>query len=129
MDLNVGDIIELLGPGKGDLIYNIFLYFIFFFALLGLLLMPDKNLLPTLLMGGVLLATLVAKLSISSSPPIIGTKDFGMLIVNISMFVLPLLAAGMVRAKKKAGAVIPAIITALFGFVYFFMFWLLEQRA
>jgi uncharacterized membrane protein len=81
----------------------------------------------TLLMAGVLLATVVAKLSISSSPPILKTREFGMLIINIVMFVFPLLGAGLIRSRKKGRAMLFGIITGLIGGAYFFFFWFMEQ--
>jgi hypothetical protein len=104
------------------------LYFIFFFALITMLVMPDKNLVPTLLIAAVLIAAVVAKLSLSARPPIIRSDDFLMYVLNVSTFVFPLLVAGLVRAKKKGRVVPAAIMTSLFGGVYFFMFWFLVQR-
>lgn len=104
------------------------LYLIFFFALITMLLMPDKNLTSTLLIGGVLLAALVAKLSISARPPIFKKDEFGMLLLNIVMFVFPLLSAGLIRSRKKGRVIPPAILTGILGGVYFFMFWFVEQR-
>ncbi len=132
MHLNVQDILRLLEPGHAALIWSIFLYIIFFFALITLFSMPDKNMVPTLLIGAVLLFAIVAKLSITAfldgvSQPIIHKGDFGMYVINVAMFVFPILAVGMTRARKNR-SVAPAIITALTGAVYFFMFWLIVQR-
>lgn len=121
-------ILFYLSPGSSPLGWSILLYFVFFFAFITLLVMPDKNLVPTLLIAGVLMATVVAKLSISARPPLLEKKEFGMLIINVIMFIFPLLSAGLVRAKKKGRVVPAAIMTAIFGGVYFFMFWFLEQR-
>lgn len=129
MDVNFQDILQALGPGTGqDAIWSVFLYIIFFFAMITLFLTPDKNMVPTLLIAGVLMATIVAKLSLGTSPPLLERKEFGMMIVNITMFIFPIIAVGMLRAKKNRMAA-PAIITAVTGFVYFFMFWLVVQRA
>jgi uncharacterized MnhB-related membrane protein len=127
-NIQLSDILALLGPSTGNPIWNILLYIIFFCALVAMLAMPDKNLLPTLLIAGVMFAAVVAKLSTSANPPILESAEFGMLIINVIMFVFPLLAAGLLRAKKKSRVVIPAILCAVFGFVYFFMFWLTEMR-
>lgn len=126
--LNLQEILFLIGPQSGQLGWTILLYIIFFFALITMLVMPDKNLVPTLLIGAVMLCAVIAKLSISARPPILEKKEFGMLIINIIMFTFPLLTAGLVRAKKKGKVVPPAIMTAIFGGVYFFMFWFIEQR-
>lgn len=126
--LNLQDILFLIGPSSGELIWNILLYIIFFFALITMLVMPDKNLLPTLLIATVLLVTVIAKLSLSSRQPILQPRELGMLIINAITFIFPLLTAGLVRAKKVGKVVAPAIVTALFGAVYFFLFWFFIQR-
>ncbi|KXK22901.1 MAG: hypothetical protein UZ15_CFX003000791 [Chloroflexi bacterium OLB15] len=131
MNVNVQEILVLLGPGSGDLVWNIMIYAVFFLALISLLLMPDKNLLPTLLVAGVMFAAVVAKLSLSvgfGQRPILKECEFGMLIINIVMFIFPLLAAGILRAKKKAKVVIPLILCAITGFLFFFLYWLLVQN-
>ncbi len=120
-------------PGTGQtLIWSIFLYVIFFFALITLLLMPNKNMVPTLLIATVLLFAIVAKLSVSSgnirgSQPIIRSKDFGMLVINAGMFLFPLIAIGTTRARKNR-TVFPAVMTSLAAGVYFFLFWLVAQH-
>lgn len=126
--LTFQSILELLGPGKGYILWNILLYLIFFLSLLTVLTMPDKNLLPTLIMVGVVMATVIAKLSISSVPPLLRKNEFGMFMLNVSIFVLPLLTAGIVRARKKGRTVILCIITGSLGGMYFFFFWAMEQR-
>src|SRR5664279_3508760 len=133
MHINFHDIITLLSPGTGQiLVWSIFLYIIFFFALITLLNMPDKNMIPTLLIATTLLFSIVGKLSVSApsvpgSQPIIRSKDFGMFVINVGMVVLPLIAVGMTRARKNR-SVAPAIITALTAMVYFFLFWLVAQH-
>jgi hypothetical protein len=126
--VDLQDILFLIGPTSGQVAWNILLYIIFFFALITMLVMPDKNLLPTLLIAGVLLAAVVAKLSLSARPPIIPLDHFLMYVLNATMFIFPLLVAGLVRAKKKGRVVPAAIMTSLFGGVYFFVFWFLMQR-
>jgi hypothetical protein len=132
MDIDFQDIVALLGPGSGQvLLWSIFLYIIFFFALITLLVMPDKNMVPTLLIAGVLLFAIVAKLSVSApnigSAPILRNREFGMFVINVGMFVFPLIAIGMTRARKNR-APVPAIITSLTAGVYFFAFWLVAQN-
>lgn len=135
-NINFQDIVTLLSPGSGQaLVWSIFLYFIFFFALITLLLMPDKNMVPTLLVAGVMLFAIVAKLSVAiiighaiRAQPIIDKLDFGMFVINVGMFVFPFIAVGMIRARKNR-AVAPALITGLAGGIYFFLFWVLVQRA
>src|SRR5215213_6063487 len=98
MKLNPQDIVTLLSPGSGQvLVWSIFLYLIFFFALIMLFTMPDKNMLPTLLVATTLLFAIVGKLSVSAfymkiGRPIIANKDFGMFVINVGMVVFPLIA-------------------------------------
>jgi hypothetical protein len=128
MDVNFQDILQALGPGTGqDIIWSIFLYLIFFFALITMFLIPDKNMVPTLLIGAVLLCTMVAKVSLGIDPPILERKEFGMMVINVIMLIFPIIAVGMARAKKNKMAA-PAIITAVLGGVYFFTFWVIVQR-
>lgn len=129
MSVDVQEIIRLLGPSSGQPVWNILLYLIFGLALLTLLLMPDKNLIPTLLIASVLLAALVAKLSISATRnPVFQPDSFGQYMVNIVPFVAPIIAAGMIRTKKKTNVIPPAILTAILGGLFFFGFWLFVQR-
>jgi hypothetical protein len=128
MDIDFQAILRALGPGSGtDLIWSIFLYLIFFLSLIALFLIPDKNMVPTLLMAGVLLCTVIAKLSLGIRPPILQRQEFGMMIINVVMLIFPAIALGTIRAKKNKAAA-PAILTALLGGTYFFLFWLIEQR-
>ena len=93
--LDFQDIIALLGPGTGQvLIWSLFLYVIFFFALITLLVMPDKNMVPTLLIASVLLFAIIAKLSVTApvSQAIFKPTDFGMYVINVGMLVFPLIA-------------------------------------
>ncbi len=129
--INFQDIVALLSPGTGQaIIWSFFLYIIFFFALVTLFLMPDKNMVPTLLVATVLLFAIVAKLSVAAidlhKQVIIAKNDFGMFVINVGMFVFPLIAIGMARARKSK-ATAPAIITALVGGTYFFLFWFIVQ--
>ena len=130
--VKLSDIGALLAPGPGQtIIWSIFLYIIFFFALITLFTMPEKNMVPTLLVAGVLLFAIVAKLSVNSlalgKRPILQKTDFGMFVINVGMFVFPLIAVGMTRARKNRAA-IPAIITALTAAVYFFAYWFFVQQ-
>ncbi len=93
--------------------------------------MPDKNLLATLLVAGVMASAVIAKLSLSVSrpmDPILTQCEFGMYLNNLVMFVFPILAAGIIRAKKKAKVVIPLILCAVLGFLFFFGYWFFVQN-
>lgn len=112
------------------LLFSILIYLIFVIALITLFLMPDKNLIPTLLTAGVLLAAVMAKL-ITGGAVIQGFRptQFGVLIVNVIPFLFPFLVAGMTRTRKRSNPVIPlGIFTGILGGVYFFLFWFIVQR-
>jgi hypothetical protein len=121
----MSDILKLLWPADVNPLWNILLYIIFFLALITLFLVPDKNMTSTLIMGVVILACIIDLLQVFTP------KSFGTLILHIGMFALPLIAVGMVRVRagKTVKAMPPGILTAIFGGLYFFMFWLLEQRS
>lgn len=123
----------LLGFGQGtDIIWNIFLYLIFILSVFTLFRMPDKNMVPTLLVAGVLACVVIGKLSINAKyigeDPVLSRREFGMFVINAIMIVFPFIAAGMVRAKKKGVVIGPAIFTGIIAIVYFFMFGIIEQR-
>lgn len=123
------DILALLAPGTGqNFLWSVFLYLIFFFGLLTLFLIPDKNMVPTILMGLVLVAAAVAKISLAQRRnPILDPGSFEMFVINVVMFVFPLVTIGMTRAKKnRSGA--PAGVTALLAGLYFIVFYLFAQR-
>lgn len=122
--ISLQEIAQNLLPNSQYLIWDIFLYVIFFLSLITLFMQSDKQLLPTLLMAAVLLLTLVAKLSLSRQIPF-QRDEFGMLVVNCGIFIFPALVAGMTKAKKSRG---PAILAAIIGFVFMFMYWLIFQR-
>ena len=129
-NLDFQEIVRLLSPGEGvDILWSIFLYIIFFFALITLLFMPDNNMVATLMIATVMLMAIVAKVSIASSDPILRPREFGMMIINVLMGIFPFIVAGMVRVRTRKGKIQPpAIIGGIFGIVYFFLFWLFVQR-
>ncbi|MDX2140630.1 MAG: hypothetical protein SF123_21285 [Chloroflexota bacterium] len=122
-----------LAPAGGvsnAIIYSIFLYLIFILALITLFLMPDKNLVPTLLTGAVLMAAVLAKL-VTAGANVGGFRpeQFGMLIVNVIPFLCPFLVAGMTRTRKRTNPVPPlAILTGLLGGVYMFIYGFFVMR-
>jgi hypothetical protein len=138
MEINWSQIGQLLSLGSGpEILVSFLLYVVFFLALIGLFLTPDKNLVATLMTATVLLGALVAKLSIAAArvrgvDEIIPLDDIGMLAINAIMFTFPFIVAGITRKARGSGKtknVLPMIICGLFAGVYFFMFWLLYQRA
>lgn len=130
-NLRVEDMLQLLELGTGlNALWSIFLYIIFFIALFTLFTMPDKNMVPTLLIATVLLCAVVAKISLASNDPIFEQREFGMMIINIATGVLPFIVAGMVRrGKTRQVTAIPlAIITGIAGSIYALLFLLFIQR-
>jgi ABC-type cobalamin transport system permease subunit len=128
-------ILSYLLPTRGFEFFDIMLYIMFFMALLALFTTPDKNMVPTLLLAGVLLFIIVAKLStaaiVKPGAPIMGKKDFGMYAINVGMLVFPLIAIGLTRKPKSTSKVKNApfaILGAVLGAVYDFAFWMVHQR-
>jgi hypothetical protein len=118
--LQLQDILNKLAPRSGvELLYDIFLYIIFFLALITMFMQSDKQLFPTIVMAAVAAMAVLGKLSIFPA------KDFGSLIINAGMFVLPLIVAGITSAKKSQA---PAIFGGILGGLYFFLFWVVSQR-
>ncbi len=119
-DINLQDIIQLLGPNAGNgLIWNIFIYVIFFFTLVTMLLQGDKALLTTLISAAGLMLCVIDKLVIFEP------REFGSLVVHSGMFLFPALVGGMTRDKKSRA---PAVIASVAGAIYFFLFWFFFQR-
>lgn len=125
-DFNFQDIINALGPRNTmpELLFDILLYAIFGIGFVTMLLIPDKQLMPSLLMIAVLGLTVIAKLDIFDPTELI------VLALNVGIFVIPLIVAGMLRARpgKMPAALWPAILTGLVGGGYFFIFWAMAQR-
>jgi peptidoglycan/LPS O-acetylase OafA/YrhL len=118
--LTFQDILNKLAPRGGiEFLYDIFLYLMFFLAVITMFMQSDKQMFPTILMAAVAAMAVIAKLNV------LKPKEFGSLIINIGMGVLPLIVAGITQAKKSQG---PAIIGGLIGCVYFMLFWLISQR-
>ncbi len=137
MNIELSQVGLLLGLGSGqDLIFSLLLYIIFFLALITMLLLPDKNLVATLLIATVMLCAIVAKLSLASyfvrgADPILSRGEFGMLAINALMFTFPFIVVGVTRKarlKKDVRSGLPSLICGLMGGVYFFLYWLIYQR-
>jgi hypothetical protein len=119
--INLQQILSKLLPRPGTaFIYDIFLYVIFFLALIIMFMQSDKQLPPTIMMAGVAGMAVIAKLDVF--PP----KHLAMLVINAGIFVLPFIVAGITKAKKTTA---PAVICGFIGGVYFFLFWLISQRS
>jgi hypothetical protein len=130
-DLSAKDILNKLGPRSGDqLIWDIFLYGIFFMAMITMFLIPDKQLTATLMMFLVMFFALISKVLVgNTTDAVIEPTDLPVLGFNAGMFVIPLIVAGMVRARRGTPkALFPSIITGILGGGYFFLYWAIEQR-
>jgi hypothetical protein len=119
--LTAGDILARLGPGSPPgLIWNIFLYIIFILAVVTMFMQSDKQNSTTLMMGAVGACAVLAKLNVFPA------HNLGSLLVNVLMFVLPLIVAGIAINKKSVPL---AIFTSLLSGIFFFGFWFLIQRS
>ncbi len=118
--LDINDIIRALGPRSGiDLLYDIMLYLMFFLDLILMFMQGDKELITTVFAGSAAALAVVAKLNIF--PP----KNFGSLVLNAGLLILPLLVTGISKQdKSRPVGVIVSIISGL----HFFLFWFMEQR-
>ncbi len=119
--VNIQEILSKLAPRSGvNLIYDIFLYIIFFMNLILMFGQSDKQTVPTIFAGAAAALAVIAKLDVFSP------KSFGSLIVNAGMLVLPLLVVGISKAKK----VMPlGVISGVLAGLYFFAFWFFSQRS
>jgi len=127
-EVDFNALLSRLGPRSGqDLIYDILLYLIFGLALVTMFLVPDKQLLSTMLMVVVMFFALLAKVELFVP------TDFAIFVLNVGMWVIPWIVAGMVRSpsrrydNKMPKALVPAIITGFLGAGYFFLFWANKQ--
>jgi hypothetical protein len=113
-------ILAQLGPASPPgLIWNIFLYIIFILAVITMFMQSDKQSSTTMMMGAVGAFAVLAKLSIFKP------NNLGSLVINVGMFVFPLIVAGIAKNKKSVG---PAIGTGILSGIYFFGFWFFVQR-
>lgn len=132
-DLDPQEILDLLAPrteNQEDLLFDILLYLIFFMSIISMFLIPDKQLMATMLNFVVILLAVLSKILVGDvAPYILEPTDLPVLPINAGMFVIPLMIAGMVRQRRGSPpAMITGIITGLLGGTYFFLFWFLKQR-
>lgn len=128
---DANELLALLGPrtnrGFNYVLLDIILYALFFMGFITMVLVPDKQLLPSLMMIAVLGLVIIAKLDYVGG--LLDPKELPVLGINVAIFVLPLMVAGMVRSRiGTPKAMIPALITGFIGGGYFFLFWALVQR-
>jgi hypothetical protein len=125
VNIDFQEIIRRLGPSQSfpNILFDILRYLIFILAFITMLMVPDKQLLASLLMTAVLGVVILVKLEIFS--PV----ELPTLALNCALFVIPFIVAGMLRGRNRmARAVYPALLTGLLGGGYFFLFWALVQR-
>ncbi len=131
-DIQLADIIDALGPRSGmDLLWDIFLYTIFLLGMINMALIPEKQLMASLLNFLIIGLAVVSKLLVGDHNSAIFAKDdLETMVLNIGMFVTPMLIAGMLRSHrgKKSKAMMPAIFMGIVGGAYFFLFWAVEQN-
>lgn len=125
-DFDIQQVISALAPRSGsDLLLDLLLYGIFGLGFIAMLLVPDKQMFPSLIMVGVIGASIIAKLDF------FGPTEFATFLVNVSMLVGPIFVAAMVRDPSNRGrrpkALVPAALTGVLGGLYFLIFWALKQ--
>jgi hypothetical protein len=125
IDIDFQGILRRLGPSQSmpGLLFDIMRYLIFILAFITMLMVPDKQLMASLLMTAVLGIVVLVKLEV------FGPTELITLALNCGLFVIPFIVAGMLRGRNRmARAVYPALLTGLLGGGYFFLFWALAQR-
>lgn len=139
--IQLSDIGRLLAPRQGTyLLFDILLYLLFFFGMVNTLLIPDKQLfqsllnlsvvgvavLSKLLVGGILYSPIDEYGNAFTFPPC----EFPVLVMNVWMFVAPLLVAGLLRSVKgkRTKALEVSLAMGAFGGAYFFLFWATQQQ-
>jgi hypothetical protein len=119
--VNLQEVLSHLAPRSGvNLIYDIVLYIVFVLDLILMFGQSDKQTITTVMAGGAAALAVIAKLDVFRP------REFGSLIVNAGMFVLPLLVVGISKAKKVQPL---GVISAVFSALYFFAFWFFSQRS
>jgi predicted membrane-bound dolichyl-phosphate-mannose-protein mannosyltransferase len=130
-DVAWNDLLAALLPRTDGIfiVLDILLYLMFFLNLLAFFMQSDKQIMATMLMGAAMLANIVGKLSTyfaGRDNPIeyLEPTHLAMLIVNCGIFVIPLIVAGMSKAKRPKPL---TIISGVMGGFYFGMFWFFLQ--
>ncbi|RMG90204.1 MAG: hypothetical protein D6712_00275 [Chloroflexi bacterium] len=126
---NIGQVFNIYSP------WDVFIYVIFFLSLITLMLIPDKNMQPTLLMSVVLLFCIIDKVRPAAGRPwstgefiMPGFDDlgFGTLLIHIGMAIFPIVAGTLIRArseKQKRGTpmgILTGMIAGVYAIAFFF---------
>lgn len=106
---------------RPETLADILIYIVFFLALLTTFLLPDGNdMAGNLLYGTMILALFNITVGVEwyDSPDIV--RAFPVFIARVCMFLLPFIAAGAARSKKKKGkAALPlCIVAGVVGLLY-----------
>ncbi|MEL6268748.1 MAG: hypothetical protein AAFV33_12000 [Chloroflexota bacterium] len=121
VDFTFGEIMAQLSLNSDPgLLWNLLIYTCFFLNLIAFFMQDDKDLMSTLTIGGTLALLMIAKLNI------VEPKALLSLIMNVCIFVFPIIVTGMSKAKKSKPL---TAIAGFFGAVYFFGYWAFFQRA
>ncbi|MEM6529580.1 MAG: hypothetical protein AAF653_14880 [Chloroflexota bacterium] len=99
--------------------FNILIYLCLFLNLIAFFMQDDKDLPSTLILGGTMALLLIAKLNI------VDPTDLPALLINVGIFVFPIIVTGMSKAKKSKPL---TGLAGLLGGIYFFGFWAFLQR-
>jgi hypothetical protein len=95
------------------------LYFLIFLYIVVLMFQKKSNLFITILMTIAIMCALIDKIDA------IPRASFGVFIVRILMFTIPLVVAGMTKWEKARG---PGILAGFIAVVYLFARWFGEQK-
>jgi hypothetical protein len=130
--VDVNDIVDALKPRQGkELVWDLFLYSIFFLCLINMAFISDKQQLLSIMNFTTMALALFSKLLVGTHrAAMLGPNDFATLILNIGLMILPLSIAGMARknkGQKSNHAIIPALIAGFMGAGYFFLYWVTEM--
>lgn len=140
-DVDFQQILRSLGPrtegyDSAYILLDILLYSVFFLSMVNMFVIPDKQLSVSLLNFAVILLTVFSKVGIASafgSPGVVHPNAImsmcalPVLAINASIFVLPLIIAGMSRRVSKFAGTPPSMflggLTGLIGGAHFFLAW------
>jgi hypothetical protein len=125
-DIDFDEMLDRLKPGtKGeDPIFGILLYGIFIIGVINMALIPDKQMLASMLNVTVLALALIFKLLVGDKAvyqsALLEPTDFVTFFLAVGLFVIPFIMAGMLRSHKgkSSKAILPAIFQGLIGLAY-----------
>ncbi len=123
MDVNV--LLQSIGDAlRPDSLGDIFTYAVFFLALLTLIFMPDGNERPTYLLFGTIFLAIFDLFRTGIPVPfdraLVADTGFVTFFTHMLMFILPAIATGLTRTRKKQGGMarILGLTTTLVAVLY-----------